>query len=84
MNDIGAEQCIELLNLLKTPLIGDRLNEIINYLIKIKRIYIVLSKQPIIKTLSKLYNVSLIMNKEKEVSKDTFFLFYYKKNLTYY
>lgn len=36
LNDIGAQQCIELLELLKTPLIGDRLNEIIDYLIKNK------------------------------------------------
>lgn len=36
LNDRGAEQCIELLNLLKTPLIGDRLNEIIDYLIRNK------------------------------------------------
>ncbi|MDD6794721.1 MAG: hypothetical protein PUE01_04825 [Clostridiaceae bacterium] len=37
LNDIGAQQCIEVLELLKTPLIGDRLNEIIEYLITNKR-----------------------------------------------
>lgn len=37
INDIGAERCIEVLEILKSPLIGDRLNEIINYLIVHKK-----------------------------------------------
>lgn len=37
LNEIAVNQCIELLSLLKTPLIGDRLNEIIDYLIKNKK-----------------------------------------------
>ena len=37
INDVAADQCIELLKLLKTPLIGDRLNEIIDYLINNKK-----------------------------------------------
>ncbi|WP_124046474.1 hypothetical protein [Clostridium perfringens] len=37
INDVAVDQCIELLKLLKTPLIGDRLNEIIDYLINNKK-----------------------------------------------
>lgn len=36
LNKIGSERCIEILHLLKSPLIGDRLNEIIDYIIKNK------------------------------------------------